>query len=100
MSRLISSCSFNITRARTPIEVFFQVLKASAAPVMAASSSSLVANGTRASTSWVAGLMTSFQIVVLDSTNLPLIRSLTVGAALVTAADWDLSTADMAFLLG
>jgi len=67
-----------------PIGVLRQVLKASLAAATAASTSAVVANGTRASTSCVAGLTTSRHSVVRDSTNSPSIKSFTVG----TAADW------------
>ena len=55
------------------------------AEATAATISSAVANGTRASTCCVAGFTTSRHSVVLDSTNWPPISSLTVGA--LTAVD-------------
>src|ERR1700761_8110876 len=67
-------------RARTPIGVRRQVRKASLAAATAAFSSWGVANATRASTSWVAGLMTSRHSVVLESTQSPPMSILTVGA--------------------
>jgi DNA-binding transcriptional LysR family regulator len=54
-----------------------QVWKARWAAATAASTSSAVANGTRASTCWVAGLTMSRHSVVLDSTHWPSISSLT-----------------------
>ncbi|MCY1440024.1 hypothetical protein D9M71_562810 [compost metagenome] len=68
-------------RARAPIGVFFQVLKAFLALATAASISAWVAKGTRARTSWVAGLITSRHSLVVDSTSLPSISSLTVATA-------------------
>ncbi|MDT4814248.1 hypothetical protein FQZ97_472480 [compost metagenome] len=66
-------------RARAPIGVLRQVLKASLALATAAFISSSVAKGTRARTSWVAGLTTSRHWLVRDSTSWPPISSLTVG---------------------
>jgi hypothetical protein len=60
---------FRKMRARAPMGVFFQVLKASLAEATAALISSCVAKGTRASTCCVAGLTTSRHSVVWDSTN-------------------------------
>jgi hypothetical protein len=74
----MSCCSFRKMRARAPMGVLRQVLKASLAEATAASSSACVAKGTRASTCWVAGLTMSRHSVVLDSTSLPPIKSLTV----------------------
>ncbi|MNZ93811.1 hypothetical protein D3C78_1128990 [compost metagenome] len=70
-------------RARVPIGVFFQVLKAFLALATAVSISAWVAKGTRARTSWVAGLITSRHSEVVDSTSLPSISSLTVAVAAV-----------------
>src|SRR5690606_30922182 len=70
-------------RARAPIGVLRQVLKASLALATAALISSGVAKGTRARTSWVAGLITSRDWSVLDSMNSPLMRSLMVGILLL-----------------
>src|SRR5690554_2463837 len=70
-------------RARAPIGVLRQVLKASLALATAALISSGVAKGTRARTSWVAGLITSRHWSVLDSMNSPLMRSLMVGILLL-----------------
>ncbi|MOA20654.1 hypothetical protein D3C78_1411090 [compost metagenome] len=67
------------TRERVPIGVLRQVLKACLALATAAFISSAVAKGTRARTSWVAGLTTSRHWVLRDSTNSPLMRSLTLG---------------------
>ncbi|MNT20085.1 hypothetical protein D3C72_1553800 [compost metagenome] len=77
----ISCCSFKKIRARAPIGVLRQVLKARWAEAMAALTSSGVANGTLARTSCVAGLTTSRQTVVWDSTHSPLIKRGTVGIA-------------------
>src|SRR5476649_1757332 len=79
----ISCCNFRKIRARAPIGVLRQVLKARWAAAMAALTSSGVANGTLASTSWVAGLTTSRQTVVRDSTHSPLISKGTVGIVVV-----------------
>ncbi len=68
-------------RARAPMGVFFQVLNAALALATARSTSSGVAKGTRARTSWVAGLITSRHSEVVDSTGLPSRKSLTVGTA-------------------
>ena len=62
---------------RAPIGVNFQVWKARWAASMAASTSAAVANGTFASTCWVAGLTMSCHSVDCDSTHSPLINSLT-----------------------
>src|SRR5471030_238777 len=70
-------------RARAPIGVLRQVLKARWPAETACATSSTVANGTRASTSWVAGLTTSRQTVVRDSTHSPLISKGTVGIVVV-----------------
>src|SRR5690554_2166833 len=70
-------------RARAPIGVLRQVLKACLAPATAALISSGVAKGTRANTSWVAGLITSRHCSVFDSMNSPLINSLTLGILLL-----------------
>ncbi|MNJ69741.1 hypothetical protein D3C77_661270 [compost metagenome] len=75
-------------RARAPIGVLRQVLKASLALATAAFISASVAKGTRASTSCVAGLTTSRQWLVDDSTSLPPIRSLTVGMTLGWGMGW------------
>ncbi|MCY1443805.1 hypothetical protein D9M71_602380 [compost metagenome] len=64
-------------RIRAPMGVSFQVWKARWAALMAASTSSAVANGTLASTCWVAGLTMSCHSVDLDSTHSPSINSLT-----------------------
>ncbi|MNE56555.1 hypothetical protein D3C80_1514700 [compost metagenome] len=73
----ISACSLSMMRMRAPIGVLRQVWKARWAAATAASTSSTVANGTRASTSWVAGLTMSRHSVVVDSTHWPSISSLT-----------------------
>ncbi|KAF1069482.1 MAG: hypothetical protein GAK45_01095 [Pseudomonas citronellolis] len=72
-------------RERAPIGVFFQVRNAVLALAMARCTSSSVAKGTRASTCWVAGLITSRHCVEVDSTALPSMNSLTVGTAVVGA---------------
>ncbi|GAB7536808.1 hypothetical protein BGC_30260 [Burkholderia sp. 3C] len=69
----------SITRSRVPSGVCFQVANAACAASMAASISPAVANGTRASTCWVAGLTMSRHSVLVDSTNSPLINSGTFG---------------------
>jgi len=69
-------------RARAPIGVLRQVLKAFWPLATARSISSAVAKGTRARTSWVAGLTTSRQSWVVDSINSPSISNLTVGMEL------------------
>src|SRR5690606_3901469 len=81
-----SCCSFSITRMRAPCPVLRQVWKASLALDTARSSSSRVANGTRATTCWVAGSITSRHSEVLDSISLPPINSGTVGTALMGVA--------------
>ena len=65
-------------RRRAPRGVSFHVANAACAAFTARSTSSTVANGTRASTSWVAGLTMSRHSLVFDSTNSPSISSLTV----------------------
>lgn len=57
----------------------FQVAKASLEEATAALNSSGVHIGSLEMTSWVAGLCTSIHCLVLESMNLPSIRSLTVG---------------------
>ena len=79
----ISCWYFRKIRARVPIGVKRHVLKAAFADATAALISSSVANGTRAKTCCVAGFTTSRHTVVFDSTNLPLMRSLTVGIGVV-----------------
>ena len=71
--------------------VLRQVLKACLPAATAAFTSSGVAKGTRASTCCVAGLTTSRHWVVLDSTNWPLISSLTVATLGVVAASMGVS---------
>ena len=66
-------------RARAPIGVLRQVLKASLGRGDRRIHFVGVANGTRASTSCVAGLTTSRHSVRFDSTNSPSMSSLTVG---------------------
>ncbi|KAG1252933.1 hypothetical protein G6F68_011558 [Rhizopus microsporus] len=79
-----SSCwDLRKRRARVPIGVSRQVLKASLAAATAAFTSPVVANGPWASTSWVAGLITSCQWEVADSTNWPSISMRIRGAATV-----------------
>jgi hypothetical protein len=73
----INSWNLKNSRALVEIGVFFQVLKASVAAATAASISSAVENGTSASTSWVAGLVTSSQWEVAESINWPLISIFT-----------------------
>src|SRR5438132_3752547 len=72
-------------RARVPIAVLRQDANASFAAAIAALISSGVVSGTRASTCWVAGLVTSRQRDEADSMNRPLISSLTAGAEVATA---------------
>ncbi|MNV88522.1 hypothetical protein D3C71_1827370 [compost metagenome] len=81
----ISCCSLRKMRARVPIGVFFQVAKAFFALLTARLISSGVAKGTRASTSWVAGLTTLRHWVVRDSSSWPSISSLTLGASTAAA---------------
>ncbi|MOA29958.1 hypothetical protein D3C78_1510060 [compost metagenome] len=83
----INACSLSMMRMRAPIGVSRQVLKARSAAATAASTSSAVANGTRASTCWVAGLTMSRHSVVFDSTHWPSISSLTC-STLVWSGDW------------
>src|ERR1700674_4817614 len=71
-------------RMRAPTGVRFHFSKAACAERIARSISSAVANGTVASTSCVAGLITSRHSWVLDSTGLPSIRSITLGGVLDT----------------
>src|SRR5260370_19342694 len=71
-------------RARAPIGVLRQILNACFAAATARFTSAVVASGTRARTSWVAGLMTSRQWVVVESNHSPLISSLTRGAEALT----------------
>jgi hypothetical protein len=73
-------------RARAAIGVFFQVLNASLAEVTAALISASVANGTCASTCWVAGLTTSCHSLVCESISLPSSSNLTVGVCSATSA--------------
>src|SRR5580765_3363614 len=94
MSRRISSWSFSITRARAAIGVLRHVLNASAAAFTATPTSAASHIGTRARTSCVAGFTTSRQAFAFDSTNCPLMRSLTVG----TVLGWGLAA--MANLFG
>src|SRR5688572_1897999 len=79
MSRRISSWSFSMMRARCPIGTFLQVLNAAAAAFTALSTSSAPHIGTRASTSWVAGLTTSRHSFAFESTNCPFTSSFTRG---------------------
>ena len=79
--------SLSMMRARAASGVFFQVLYAPSRPRRRPRSSASVANGTRASTCWVAGLTTSCHSVAADSTNWPSISSLTVATVSVSFAD-------------
>src|SRR5258708_288808 len=81
MARRISSWSLSMMRARWAIGTLRQVLKASAAALTASPTSFASHIGTRASTFCVAGFTTSRHAFALDSTNWPLISSLTLGTA-------------------
>src|SRR5258706_1833229 len=81
MSRRMSSWSFNMMRARWPMGTLRQVLKASAADFTASATSAASHIGTRARTCCVAGLITLRHALAFDSTNWPLISSLTLGTA-------------------
>jgi hypothetical protein len=79
MCWLMSSWRRNMTRARAGAGVAAQAGKASRAAPTAALNSAGVQSGRRETTSWVAGFTTSTHSLDLDSTNSPLISSLTEG---------------------
>ena len=79
MFSLMSCWSLKKTRERVGTGVSFQEVNASLEEATAALNSSGVHIGSLETTSWVAGLCTSIHCLVLESTNLPSIRSLTVG---------------------